>query len=56
MISEDFSFYQQEIPGLFLFLGTGTNIPLHSDNFDFDEDVLNTGLKVYLTLLGMVTV
>lgn len=51
MLSEDFSFYQQKIPGLLLFLGTGTNIPLHSNNFDFDEDVLYTGVQVYLKLL-----
>lgn len=53
MISEDFSFYQQEVPGLFLFLGTGTKIPLHSDQFDFDEAILETGLKAYLRLLGL---
>lgn len=51
MLSEDFSFYLQEIPGLLLFLGTGTNIPLHSNSFDFDEDVLCTGVDVYLKLL-----
>lgn len=53
MQAEDFSFYQQEVPGLFLFLGTGTNIPLHSNDFDFDEDVLNTGLEAYLKLLEL---
>lgn len=54
MLAEDFSCYQKEVPGLFLFLGTGTNIPLHSDTFDFDEDILNTGLQVYLRLLKEV--
>ena len=51
MLAEDFSCYQKEVPGLFLFLGTGTNIPLHSSNFDFDEEVLETGVEVYLKLL-----
>ena len=51
MLAEDFSCYQKEVPGLFLFLGTGTNIPLHSNNFDFDEDVLETGVNIYLKLL-----
>lgn len=51
MLSEDFSCYQEEIPGLFLFLGTGTGIPLHSDTFDFDEEVLCTGVEIYLKLL-----
>ncbi len=51
MLAEDFSCYQKEVPGLFLFLGTGTNIPLHSSRFDFDEDVLHTGVEIYLKLL-----
>jgi len=56
MLSEDFSFYLQKIPGLLLFLGTGTNIPLHSNAFDFDEDVLCTGVDVYLKLLKEVRI
>ena len=51
MIAEDFSFYQQEVPGLFMFLGTGTGTPLHSSNFDFDEEVLAKGVESYLRLL-----
>lgn len=51
MLSEDFSAYLQVIPGLMMFLGTGTNIPLHSSNFDFDEEVLVTGVEAYLKLL-----
>lgn len=42
MAAEDFAEYQQEIPGLFFFLGvqepTGT-APLHSSHFNFDERV-----------------
>ncbi len=51
MLSEDFSSYQQYIPGLLLFLGTGTDTPLHSNTFDFDEDILVTGVEAYLKLL-----
>jgi len=54
MLAEDFSCYQKEVPGLFLFLGTGTNIPLHNSKFDFDESVLRTGVEVYLKLLKEV--
>lgn len=54
MLAEDFSCYQKEVPGLFLFLGTGTNIPLHNSKFDFDEAVLRTGVEVYLKLLKEV--
>jgi amidohydrolase len=53
MLAEDFSFYQQKVPGLFLFLGTGTSIPLHNNKFDFDEEILETGVQVYLKLLEL---
>lgn len=51
MIAEDFSFYQLEVPGVFLYLGTGTGIPLHSANFDFDEEILIHGVEAYCRLL-----
>ena len=56
MLSEDFSFYQQEIPGLFFFLGAGSRekgftAPLHNAMFDFDEDILYTGVEIYNKLL-----
>lgn len=51
MQAEDFSCYQKVVPGLYLFLGTGTGIPLHSSSFDFDEEVLETGIEIYLKLL-----
>lgn len=55
MISEDFSFYQQKVPGLFAFLGTGTPDqcePLHTARFAFDEEVLMTGVEFFLRVTG----
>lgn len=43
MISEDFSWYQRHLPGLFFFLGCGPAPALHADNFAFDEGILETG-------------
>ncbi|MDO4545749.1 MAG: amidohydrolase [Bacillota bacterium] len=54
MISEDFSFYGHYAPAVFFLLGTGTNIPLHSNNFDFDESILMGGFYLYRTLLKQV--
>lgn len=51
LLAEDFSFYLEKIPGLFLYLGTGNDIPLHSSNFDFDEEVLVQGVEAYKILL-----
>lgn len=54
MAAEDFAFYQKVIPGLYMFLGIGNKdkkIVLHSEDFDFDENVLILGLEVYLRIL-----
>lgn len=56
MAAEDFACYQERVPGLFLFLGVGggkNSQPLHNGRFDFDEDVLLTGVEVYCRLLGL---
>ena len=50
LIAEDFSFFEKQLPGVFFFLGTGSGIPLHSDNYTFEEDVLIEGVKLFNTL------
>ena len=47
MTTEDFSWYQRYVPGMFFFLGLGDSPALHSDNFDFDESVLNIGADFF---------
>ncbi len=51
MISEDYSFYGHYAPAVFFLLGTGTDIALHSVNFDFDEKILLGGFNLYKALL-----
>ena len=47
MTTEDFSWYQRTVPGIFFFLGLGDNPALHSNNFDFDESVLVLGADFF---------
>ena len=47
MTTEDFSWYQRYVPGMFFFLGLGENPALHSSNFDFDESVLPIGADFF---------
>ena len=47
MTTEDFSWYQRYVPGMFFFLGLGDTPALHSDKFDFDESVLNIGADFF---------
>lgn len=56
MIGEDFSFYQQVIPGLFFFVGVGEYSgfpPLHSPHFDYKEEALLYGLEAYCRMLAL---
>ena len=55
-VSEDFAFYQQKAPGVFVMLGSknekkGYIHPLHSDQFQFDEHILIRGVELYQTIL-----
>ncbi len=47
MITEDFSWYQRSLPGVFFFLGTGDSPALHANNFDFPEEILLKGAEFF---------
>lgn len=47
MTAEDFSWYQQYLPGMFFFLGLGDVPPLHADTFDFDDSILQKGADFF---------
>lgn len=54
LTGEDFAFYTQRLPGLFLFLGcsdpaAGQRIPLHSPRFDLDERAIGIGVRTLVT-------
>ncbi|MDD6313334.1 MAG: amidohydrolase [Firmicutes bacterium] len=50
MIAEDFAYYSKCVKSLFFFLGLGTEQPLHSPDFDFDDSVLKKGCELYQKL------
>lgn len=57
MISEDFSYYQEQIPGLFYFIGTYNEekdytYPLHNSKFNFDDEIMLDGLRSYVGILS----
>ena len=53
MMADDFSYFQKEVAGLMMLLGTGEpEKGLHNSRFDFDEDILAIGLHAYLKLLS----
>ena len=53
MASEDFSEFAKRLPGVFLFLGTGskekeTHYPHHNPRFNIDESVLPLGVELFV--------
>ena len=51
MSSEDFAFYLQKYDGVFCHLGTGDKTAnLHTDKFDFDDEVLERGIRFFIGL------
>ncbi|MEX3019167.1 amidohydrolase [Kluyvera sp. STS39-E] len=55
--SEDFSSYQEKIPGTFLFVGCGNKDKgatwnVHNPHFRIDEDALAVGIKTHVALVS----
>jgi amidohydrolase len=53
MGGEDMSFFLQEVPGCYFFLGSanpdlGLAYPHHHPRFDFDESVLGLGVEIFV--------
>jgi amidohydrolase len=55
MASEDFAYYLERVPGCMLRLGLGQDSPpLHHPGFDFNDEVLETGISLMVALaLGL---
>lgn len=49
--SEDFGYYTKLIKGAIIYLGCGENhAPLHTVDYDFDDEIIETGVKLFLAL------
>lgn len=51
--AEDFAFYQQQLPGMYFFMGSGDEEhgkPLHNPYYDIDENALIEGTAAYSKL------
>ncbi|HYE84062.1 MAG TPA: M20 family metallopeptidase [Clostridia bacterium] len=55
-LAEDFSYYQKRVTGLYLMLGSrneekGYVYPLHSNKFNFNEEILILGIQMFYNLI-----
>lgn len=56
LASEDFGLFADAVTGCFTFIGNGTEpgaggTPLHSSDYDFNDEVLETGIGFYVSLI-----
>lgn len=54
MASEDFAYMLQSVPGTYAWLGSersSNNAPLHSPQFDFNDDIIPHGISYWLALI-----
>lgn len=50
--SEDFGYYNQHIKSLYFGIGAGLDCaPLHDPNYDFPDEILNTGIQVFMGII-----
>ncbi|MCX6414142.1 MAG: amidohydrolase, partial [Actinobacteria bacterium] len=59
MPSEDFGAFLRVLPGCFAFIGNGTEpgqggTPLHSRDYDFNDDVIEAGVDYYVSLVRSI--
>ena len=55
MGSEDFSFFLEKVPGCYVWLGSTKEgketIPLHSEKYDFEDDLIEVGSNYWINLV-----
>ncbi len=50
MAGEDFAYMLEARPGAYIFLGNGPSAELHTDNYDFNDEVLTIGASYWVRL------
>lgn len=52
MGSEDFAFMLQKVPGAYVWLGAGQGANLHNPAYNFNDDLLITGVKYFIEIVN----
>lgn len=52
MGSEDFAFMLQKVPGAYVWLGAGQGANLHNPAYNFNDDLLITGVKYFIEVVN----
>ncbi|WP_342364147.1 M20 aminoacylase family protein [Terrarubrum flagellatum] len=49
--SEDFAYFLEKRPGAYLFVGNGSSAPLHSPEYDFNDDIIEVAASFWAALV-----
>jgi hippurate hydrolase len=55
MGGEDFSYMLQARPGAYIFLGNGESSELHSDTYDFNDEIIPVGVSYWVKLVELAS-
>jgi hippurate hydrolase len=55
MGGEDFSYMLQQRPGAYIFLGNGPTSDLHTDTYDFNDEIIPVGVSYWVRLVENAT-
>ena len=50
MGAEDFAYMMEKVPGAFMFIGNGHGAALHTNRYDFNDDIMPTGIQYWVRL------
>ncbi|EGZ31267.1 M20 metallopeptidase family protein [Malacoplasma iowae] len=56
MGGEDFSFYGQKVPSVFVFISTGDKCPIHNSKYDFGDKSLTYGVTYFVNTINKLLV
>jgi len=48
--AEDFSFFLNDVPGCYAWIGSNSEGMLHQPNFDFDDEIIPTGVAFFVNI------
>ena len=51
MGGEDFAYMLQARPGAYIFLGNGPSTELHTDTYDFNDEIIPVGVSYWVKLV-----
>ncbi|UCF31625.1 MAG: amidohydrolase [bacterium] len=53
MASEDFSYFLENVPGCYVFIGNGFHTMSHRSDYDFNDDIIGPGVEFWVRIVEL---